>query len=127
MTKKLEIVGPYAPGHEGPFCTRDGQAVRLITRSEGHPEFPIVGIVENDTGALVWDNAGSFFGRGQRDSLDLMNAREVPVAREFWVNEYRTGLVGQIHSTKELAEAWDTGEDFIRTIHFREVPPGDDQ
>lgn len=117
---KLEIIGPYTPEHEGPFCTRDGQAIRLITRSEGHPEFPIVGIVGNDTGALVWDNAGSFFGRGQRDGLDLMNAREVPVAREFW-------LVSAYVFPDEIDARRFHTNDMPRSeiIHVREVLPGE--
>lgn len=31
MTKKLKIIGPYTPEHEGPFCTRDGQSEPLPT------------------------------------------------------------------------------------------------
>ena len=127
---KLEIIGPYTPEHEGPFCTRDGQTVRLITHTEGNSEFPIVGIVENDTGTLVWDNAGSFFGKGQRDDLDLMNAREVPVARDFWVNEYRGvfgNVFGRAHiSGKEAMEIGDGRGDYLRTIHVREVLLGEE-
>lgn len=124
--KKLEIIGPYTPEHEGPFCTRDGQAIRLITRSEGQPEFPIVGIVGTNTGARVWDNAGSFFGKGMRDGLDLMNAREVPVAREIWVNEYTTDVKRFTYSSLEQAERNRRRDGtFIRTIHFREVLPGE--
>lgn len=124
MKTKLEIIGPYTPEHEGPFCTRDGQAIRLITRSEGHPEFPIVGIVGTDTGALVWDNAGSFFGKGQRDGLDLMNAREVPVAREFWVNEYVFGELS-VYASEGDAKAQECAKSYVRTIHVREVLPGE--
>ncbi|CCT58541.1 hypothetical protein [Acetobacter pasteurianus] len=31
MTKKLKILGPYTPEHEGPFCTREGQSEPLPT------------------------------------------------------------------------------------------------
>lgn len=120
---KLQILGPYTPEHEGPFCTRDGNPVRVITRTDGSAEFPVVGLVADDAGPMAWDDVGSFFGKGQRDELDLMNAREVPAAREFWVNEYHDGF-----GTPKLTEqsAKDTAaHGFIRTIHVREVLPGE--
>ncbi|WP_025828345.1 hypothetical protein [Acetobacter okinawensis] len=65
-------------------------------------------------------------------NYDLMNAREVPVAREFWINEFRDGCGKICHTEnhekqsdayKEKAELPDW--DWVRTIHVREVLPGE--
>lgn len=56
----------------------------------------------------------------------LMNAREVPVAREFWVNEYASGGLSLAHPSLGRAAAnRRTDGSFIRTIHVREVLPGE--
>ncbi len=58
--KKLEILGPYTPDHDGPFCTRDGNPVRLITKTEGSAEFPVVGLVADDaSGNPLWRCSGT--------------------------------------------------------------------
>ncbi|MCG4273935.1 hypothetical protein [Acetobacter senegalensis] len=124
MTTKLEIIGPYTPEHEGPFCTRDRRSVRILTKTDGSKEFPIVGFINNERTASVWSKRGSYFDTGDKDESDLMNAREVPVAREFWVNEYafyNATLHEDEGSAKEASEV----KSFIRTIHVREVLPGE--
>ncbi|MCG4254223.1 hypothetical protein K6W37_10030 [Acetobacter senegalensis] len=124
MTTKLQIIGPYTPEHEGPFCTRDGRSVRIITKTDGSKDFPIVGFINNERTASVWTEHGFYFEDGTKDESDLMNAREVPVAREFWINEYafyNATLHEDEGSAKEASEV----KSFIRTIHVREVLPGE--
>lgn len=80
QSAKLEIIGPYTPQHEGPFCTRDGKAVRLITRTDGGRAFPIIGIIDDDDTPDCWTLEGRFFSdsMSERDDVDdLMNARAV--------------------------------------------------
>lgn len=125
---KLEILGPYTPEHEGPFCTRDGRAVRLLcTNRKGMP--PIVGLVQDGGMELLVAAGPDGVASTMSKDFDLMNAREAPVAREFWVNEYRTKSgsdLGFPQKTPEsAAEKGEGNEDFIRTIHVREVLPGE--
>ncbi|NHN93899.1 hypothetical protein [Acetobacter sicerae] len=122
QSTKLEIIGPYTPEHEGPFCTRDGKAVRLITRTDGSKEFPIVGFISEDKTPTAWDSVGSYFGDSQRAVRDLMNAREVSVPREFWINRYAGGGLS-IYLSKEEAEKYKVC--LIGTIHVRAVLPGE--
>lgn len=130
--KKLEIIGPYTPEHEGPFCTRDGVPVRLLTRTEGTEEYPIVGYVGGDSEPVVWDEYGYYFDLDQPDENDIMNAREVPVAREFWLNEFKRGdgHIGVSHAHDTELQAINERHEranwnWTRTIHVREVLPGD--
>ncbi|KAA8419976.1 hypothetical protein FKW50_06790 [Acetobacter pomorum] len=133
MTKKLKILGPYTPDHEGPFCTRGGEPVRLITKTDGAKGYPIVGTIDEDTNPDAWDERGRFNSAAKKDGeLDLMNAREVPVAREFWINEYRRGDGSTSLSRPHETECEATRErhelpnwDWVRTIHAREVLPGE--
>lgn len=123
---KLEIIGPYTPKHEGPFCTRDRRSVRILTKTDGSKEFPIVGFINNERTASVWTEHGYYFEGGTKDENDLMNAREVPVPREFWVNEYTTDVKRFAYPSLEKAEAGRRGDHtYIRTIHVREVLPGE--
>ncbi|MFP2873710.1 hypothetical protein ACLEIY_15950 [Acetobacter tropicalis] len=127
MTTKLEIIGPYTPEHEGPFCTRDGRSVRIITKTDGSKDFPIVGFINNERTSSVWTEHGLYFDTSTKDENDLMNAREVPVAREFWVNEY-TGVVSKnavAHRDERDARSFENDPSYIRTIHVREVLPGE--
>ena len=131
MTTKLEILGPYTPEHEGPFCTRDGKSVRLITKTEGASGFPIVGFINNEKHPAIWFRDGRAYlspGPSFEHESDLMNAREVPVAREFWVNEYETyngkGTWISVFDKEHTASINKT-DSYIRTIHVREVLPGE--
>ncbi|ASL39287.1 MULTISPECIES: hypothetical protein [Acetobacter] len=132
MTKKLKILGPYTPDHEGPFCTRDGRPVRIITRAGGSEKYPVVAIIDG------CDLAGSFEADGSVISIvrpkpdDLMNAEEVPEAREFWINEYRRGdgSIGASRPRETECEAARECQElphwnWVRTIHVREVLPGE--
>lgn len=123
MTKKLKIIGPYTPEHPGPFCTRDGRAARIIC-TDRMGGYPIVALIDDKTAELnrSFDIRGKFWCDNR--NLDLMNAEEVPVARDFWVNQYYSGW-GQIHDNHGEAVRQGQGSDFIRTIHVREVMPGD--
>lgn len=119
---KLEIIGPYTPEHEGPFCTRDGKCVRIVTLKDGSEKFPIIGFLCGLNCPIVWDTNGKFYGSKNEHEKDLMNAREVPVAREFWVNEYAGGTL-VVYDAPEKAQEFQVC--LKRTIHVREVLPGE--
>lgn len=125
---KLEIIGPYTPEHEGPFCTRDGRPVRLITKEEGHKDYPVVGWIEGAMFPSIWRSNGDPYHKARGDSEgninDLMNAREVPVAREFWVNKYKFRELSAAYPTKGMADSF-SGRDRVECIHVREVLPGE--
>lgn len=109
MTKKtkLEIIGPYTPEHEGPFSFSGEEC--LVHGTLGTQAF--ISRPESNKGFIAY-------------TFDIMNAREVPVPREFWVNEYtNTALVS--HNSLESARKGANGLGFIRTIHVREVLPGE--
>lgn len=126
MTKtKLEIIGPYTPAHEGPFCTRDGRLVRIVTRIKGSKEYPIIGIRFGDSTPVCFSHEGSYQYTDADSPHDLMNAREVPVAREFWINEYNTGYAHRAWESSAGAAQWTGDPSYVRTIHVREVLPGD--
>lgn len=112
MTTKLQIIGPYTPGHEGPFSFNGEECI--IHGTLGTQAF--ISRPESEKGFIV-------------NTFDLMNAREVPVAREFWVNEYKNiygNSFGAPHNSYKVAmEIGDGRSDYIRTIHVREVLPGD--
>lgn len=127
---KLETIGPYTPDHPGPFCTRDGRAVRLLTKTDGNGDYPVIGFINNAAYPVVWQGDGGSYYRGLRDEdeTDLMNARESPVAREFWVNEYRGGRgfnASGVHLSLMDAQKCSDSPKFLRTIHVREVLPGE--
>ena len=127
MTKKLKIIGPYTPEHPGPFCTRDGRAVRIVC-TDRKDQYPIVALVRSNDDS---EEIMSFHASGNYNAdinsicdTDLMNAEEIPVAREFW-------LVGNnIYTSKEDAEDYCGGLYKLTMsrpgiIHVREVLPGD--
>ena len=122
MTTKLEIIGPYTPEHEGPFCTRDKKPVEIITKNDRDGN--ILGYVGDEKNLTYWCGNGQFDPARMSDTeYDLMNACELPVAREFWVNEYLNAF-GEPKLTEQAAKnAICLG--FIRTIHVREVLPGE--
>lgn len=126
---KLEIIGPYTPGHPGPFCTRAGNPVRIIcTNRKGL--YPIIALFqyEGEEFPVIARHDGVTISLDR--NFDLMNAREVPVAREFWVNEYKEmsgdGFWFNVFSDKSTAKRSKT-DTYIRTIHVREVLPESDQ
>ena len=122
--KKLEIIGPYTPEHEGPFCTRSGIPVDLRI-SDGRGYYPLIGYIGDSVSAFLWRADGLNLDGNPRPN-DLMNAREVPVARGFWINEYRSGVTfGYPQTSLEDAILSQRSDNFIRTIHVREVLPGE--
>ena len=131
---KLEIIGPYTPEHEGPFCTRDGRAARVLC-SDMQNDYSIVAIVTDEDGketVSTFLSGGRFSATGHDRDRDLMNAREVPVAREFWVNEFKRGdgHIGVSHAHDTEFQAINERHEranwnWTRTIHVREVLPGE--
>lgn len=119
MTKtKLEILGPYTPEHEGPFCTRSEVPVDLKYR-DGRGEYPLGGYLgPEDENITTWAACGKYNSSViTPHPKDLMNAREVPVAREFWIYDDR------VFASEAAAKAnsyWTH-----RIIHVREVLLGD--
>lgn len=74
---KLEIIGPYTPEHEGPFCTRDGKPVRVLC-SVMKNEWSIVAIVLDGNGeetVSCFLAGGKFSATGLDRDRDIMNAR----------------------------------------------------
>ena len=122
---KLEIIGHYTPEHPGPFCTREGNPVDLRIR-DGRGENRLIGYIGDNMNTSTWGRDGGYLNcTGIASDKDLMNAREVPVAREFWVNGYKCGAL-YIYSSKEKADSTHKGDGFLRTIHVREVLPGEE-
>ena len=124
MTKKLKILGPYTPEHPGPFCTRDGRSVE-VKFHDGRGSTPLAGYVENETNLLTWQEDGRYYPRDlPENQLYLMNAEEAPVAREFWL------VGGNVYYSQKDAEDYiaavrNSTMSRLRTIHVREVLPGD--
>lgn len=125
--KKLEIIGPYTPEHEGPFCTRGGVVVEIMTKKDRNGK--VLGYKGEGKNLTEWEATGQFDPTRMSDTeYDLMNAREVPAAREFWVNEYESTNNGNtwfnVFLDQSTANHHKT-DTFIRTIHVREVLPGE--
>ncbi|OUJ13843.1 hypothetical protein [Acetobacter okinawensis] len=123
---KLEPIGPYTPEHEGPFCDKDGVPIELKIR-DGRGATPLFGYRRKSEMLIGWDKNGDnpIFGR-------VMNAREVPVAREFWANEFKRadGYIGVSHAheteIKAINERYELPHwNWTRTIHVREFLPGE--
>lgn len=127
MTKtKLEIIGPYTPEHDGPFCTRKKVPIEIEIKINRNGK--IQGYEGDSKDLTTWESNGQFDPTRMSDTeYDLMNAREVPVAREFWVNEYagQDGFFHNIFENEATANRHKT-DTFLRTIHVREVMPGEE-
>lgn len=70
-------------------------------------------------GEFGWDH--SLFREGKIVAFRVTKPYREP--RDFWVNEYDRGIMGDIHSSKKEADEYAkrTEKRFIRTIHLREV------
>ena len=94
---------------------------------DGARNKPIIGLVCSDgydDFIVELTGTGRYRDKDLDDSrYDLMNAEEVPVAREFWINEYPYGLSDPFQSEAEAKLSMRLN--YIRTIHVREVLPGD--
>ncbi|ANA12893.1 hypothetical protein [Acetobacter oryzifermentans] len=117
-SKKLKILGPYTPEHEGPYVW-----------VEHTPTVCTVHAVVRDLAFITADGRSFPFLTARSN---IRNAEEVPEAREFWINEYRCGD-GSISASRpretECEAARECQElpnwDWVRTIHVREVLPGE--
>lgn len=130
---KLEIIGPYTPEHEGPFCLDDEERtpVELKIR-DARGEFPLKGYVGDD------EHLSSWSARGRAIELNIMNAREVPVARETELSvredehfraavaSYRnaTGTGSDFFVVSEILSSW-LGSKGMDGVLVREVLPGE--
>lgn len=123
---KLEIIGEYREDHPGPFCTRDGGAVEILTHRDRRGN--ILGYQSDSKELTVWRGNGQFDKTGMSNTAyDLMCAREVPVAFECWV------IVGEskpvqmrAYPSAEVADMMQVEVDGMkRLIHMREVLPGE--
>ena len=123
---KLEIIGPYTPEHPGPFCNRKKAPIEIAVKVDRNGK--IQGYEGDSKDLTVWESNGQFDPTRMSDTeYDLMNAREVPVAREFWVNEYASGGLSLAHPSLGKADVNRRMDgSFIRTIHVREVLPGEE-
>lgn len=136
---KLEIIGPYTPEHEGPFCTRGGHPVRIVCRDKKtsiHDDCSIVALIDCGDRELARDFHQSGRFAIHDHAFDLMNAREVPVAREAELSVHddmhlakavavfnRTpGLTPYV--VKEVISAW-LGSKGMDGVYVREVLPGE--
>ena len=128
MTTKLEIIGPYTADHPGPFCTRAGYPVEILS-DEGRGKYPIKGYIYDSLYLSSWTKGGKFAGNGVSEICDIMNAREVRVPRvphEVWLPQFENGtLLGVPMNTKEKAEVIREANGCVRLIHFREVVEGE--
>lgn len=111
---KLEIIGPYTPYHDGPYVWVKGNPVRCVVHA-----------VVGDRAFITAEGQVRPFLTGVSY---IRNAEEIPVAQEFWVNEYagKDGLFHNIFENEATAHRH-KADTFIRTIHVREVLPGDDK
>ena len=123
MKTKLEIIGPYTPDHEGPFCTECGMPVRILCVNRSGV-FPIIGLltVGNEERIVEFTDLGIGIDKG----IDLMNAREVRVPREFWINESYNGEYVLFEDKSNAILSSDYQENHKRTIHVREVLEGEE-
>ena len=109
---KLEILGPYTPEHEGPWAIEYGEVYEYFVHA-----------VVNGV-AFVTTPADDRHGIIPIDLIK--NAREVPVAREFWVNEYAGDSFGRLYDSASEASKIGVSSTILRTIHVREVMPGEE-
>lgn len=112
MTRKLKILGPYTPEHEGPYAIDTPQA------AEPHWIEVNIHCIVDGVAFVTTENAE---GPWCIFVSCIMNAKEVPQPREFWI------IAGTPCSTFEHAETircaagWKEGA----VIHVREVLPGE--
>lgn len=110
---KLEPIGPYTPEHDGPHA-------HLI---EGFLEPKLCKVLFSKSGVALVETE-DYKAPYALDTSNIRNAREVPVAREFWAVEYMSGLI-ELYSSKDRAVSEERAKSYVRTIHVREVLPGE--
>lgn len=105
-----------------PVQTRDGKPVKIIS-TDGHPNCPIVGYIENRDVPVTWNPDGKFCSGAHESEIDLIN---VPQKRtlDVWVNVYPNNEVFS-YSTKETADKL-AGTHRLACIHIvREYEEGE--
>ena len=111
MTTKLEIIGPYTPDHDGPYVWSKGTMSRCTIHS-----------IVQGVAFITPEHIGSPLCT---DLDSIMNAREVRVPREFWINEYEEDLSTTHRSLEAALSFLEGSQTFARTIHVREVLEGE--
>jgi len=85
--------------------TRSGLDVRLVS-DQGHPDWPIVGYVDNASEPVAWEGSGCYLGSSQPDDYDLVEVKEKKV---MYVNVYDDGeLIRHVSSKSANNEASST-------------------
>lgn len=79
------------------YKTRSGFDVRLVS-DQGHPNWPIVGYVNDCIEPVCWDSDGLYVGTSVPDDYDLVEVKEKKV---MYVNVYED--VRRVHTTKKQA------------------------
>lgn len=106
---KLKIIGPYNPDHKGPFCTRDGKSVEILT-TKGRGMFPIVGYFEKGEHPECWRSKGQFLLGDKERPSDIMCAEEIRAPEEIrgpevrFFNIYNDGYGDEEFATREEAD-----------------------
>lgn len=82
------------------YKTRSGLDVRLVS-DQGHPDWPIVGYVDNCREPVCWDSEGLYIGTSEPDDFDLVEVKEKKV---MYVNVYSDDNCCYMHESKEKAD-----------------------
>lgn len=105
---------PFDP--DKPCQTRDGRKARIICKDRRHQQYPIVALLE--AGGVESQTShtkdGWLYDAGQSSPHDLIN---IPERMEGWVNIYAY-TVGDLHKTKELADATAGSNRRIACLHL---------
>ncbi|MFT8439873.1 hypothetical protein [Acetobacter fabarum] len=110
--KKLEIIGPYTPEHEGPYVWGNSELLPCTVHA----------VVQGRAFVTSKCVAAPFITAVE----NIHNAREAPVAREFWI----VGKVGdaihfRFNNSAAAMDFWRNCADQTEIIHVREVLPGE--
>lgn len=105
--ERLRAVKPFEPDWPGPFCTRSGWPVYLITRT-ARGEYPVLGYIGDAEHITFWAAGGeSLLEAGERPK-DLMCAEAAVDLPERWVvycrKEGSQVLLWSSHTDRESAE-----------------------
>ena len=92
------------------YRTRDGREVRIYA-TDGGPYQPIMGAISytSKEGKNWWESArwaddGSYNPYGRETNSDLIEVRPCH-KRTVWLNMYGTGIIPEVCSSKERADA----------------------
>lgn len=115
---KLEVIGPYTPEHEGPYAIDSAMSAEVL-----FVKVNIHCIVDGIAFITTEDRDGPWCVK----TAHLLNAREVPVAREFWdvVGRVSGFIHYRFNSPGDAMDLWRKCADQTEIIHVREVLPGE--